>query len=92
MYRLGLELRANTGRISPDISTLSGVSAASTASTASLNSLSSSDALLDLGRLSQLFPGLATRDRDDTKLEMDAYFEAGYEDEYQEEYIPYQVP
>ena len=29
---------------------------------------------------------------DDTKLEMDAYFEAGYEDEYQEEYIPYQVP
>lgn len=28
---------------------------------------------------------------DDTKLEMDAYFEAGYEDEYQEEYIPYQV-
>ena len=70
MYRLGLELRANTGRISPDISTLSGVSAASTASTASLNSLSSSDALLDLGRLSQLFPGLATRDRDDTKLEI----------------------
>merc|ERR1719228_555123 len=58
------------GRISPDISTLSGVSAASTASTASLNSLSSSDALLDLGRLSQLFPGLATRDRDDTKLEI----------------------
>ena len=70
MYKLGLELRANTGRISPDISTLSGVSAASTASTASLNSLSSSDALLDLGRLSQLFPGLATRDRDDTKLEI----------------------
>ena len=29
---------------------------------------------------------------DETKLEMDGYFEAGYEDEYQEEYIPYQVP
>jgi len=27
---------------------------------------------------------------DETKLEMDGYFEAGYEDEYQEEYIPYQ--
>ena len=30
---------------------------------------------------------------EETKLEMDGYFgEAGYEDEYQEEYIPYQVP
>merc|ERR1719483_1827688 len=27
---------------------------------------------------------------DETKLEMNGYFEAGYEDEYQEEYIPYQ--
>lgn len=29
---------------------------------------------------------------EETKLDMDGYFEAGYEDEYQEEYIPYQVP
>ena len=70
MYKLGLELRSVTGRNSPDISALSGVSAASTASTASLNSLSSSDALLDLARLSNLFPGLATRDKDETKLDI----------------------
>ena len=70
VYRLGLELRAVTGRISPDISTLSGVSTASTASTASLNSLGSSDAMLDLARLSQLFPGLASRDKDATKLDI----------------------
>ena len=70
VYRLGLELRAVTGRISPDISTLSGVSTASTASTASLNSLASSDAMLDLARLSQLFPGLASRDKDATKLDI----------------------
>ena len=70
VYRLGLELRAVTGRSSPDISALSGVSTASTASTASLNSLSSSDTLLDLARLCQLFPGLASRDKDTTKLDI----------------------
>ena len=29
---------------------------------------------------------------EETKLDMDGYFGEGYEDEYQEEYIPYQVP
>ena len=35
-----------------------------------------------------LIPAIAPKD--DTKLEMDGYFQDGYNDEYQEEYIPYQ--
>ena len=42
-----------------------------------------------LGPDGELIPAIAPHD--DTKLEMDGYFQDGYHDEYQEEYIPYQV-
>ena len=42
-----------------------------------------------LGPDGELIPAIAPQD--DTKLEMDGYFQDGYHDEYQEEYIPYQV-
>ena len=65
VFRLGLDLNKKTGggRLSPDISTLSGCSAASTGS-----SVCSSGP--DLANLHSLFPSLASRDKEDSKLDI----------------------
>ena len=66
VFRLGLDLNKKTGgRLSPDISTMSGCSAASSGS-----SVCSSVDLASLANLHQLFPNLATRDKEASKLDI----------------------
>ena len=67
VFKLGMDLNKKSGRVSPDLSTMSGCSAASTGSSVSSSSLGTGNGL-DLANIVSLFPNLATRDKDVTKL------------------------
>jgi len=69
VFKLGLELFKVRGRESPDISAMSACSGTSTTSSVASSVYTTGEGL-DLSQLGSLFPGLQSRDRESTKLEV----------------------